>query len=160
MSHEASLRPVTPVHAMDRTDPRSDSGRPRAITRRSSRIVRRAALFAVCTIGLSGCMSAEEQRKADLGRCSGYGYAPGSEGFAACMMDIDQNRERIRAERSLQLQADLAAQNRQREAQADLYRSLSQQRIGDKSLPVCGAASGGGLDGRTGYWYGKDCRSR
>lgn len=132
-------------------------GRPRA---KAFRLSRHAALVAACAIGLAGCVSSEEQRRLDLGQCSGYGFAPGSEGFAGCMMDIDQNRERVRAERSLQLQADLAAQNRQREAQADFYKALSQQRIGDKSLPVCGAASGGGLDGRTGYWYGKDCRSR
>ena len=66
------------------------------------------------------------------------------------MMNIDRDRQHMRAERNLQIQADLAAQNREREARADLYKALSQQRVGDKTLSVCNAASGGGFDARTG----------
>ncbi len=138
----------------------AEFGRIPGTVSRSGSFGRSALLIAACAIGLAGCVSAEEQRKLDLGQCSGYGFAPDSEGFATCMMNIDRDRQHMRAERNLQIQADLAAQNREREARADLYKALSQQRVGDKTLSVCNAASGGGFDARTGYWYGKDCRSR
>ena len=49
------------------------------------------ALF--CFLGLAACTSPEEQRAQDQARCSGYGFQPGSESFAHCMMSVDMRRE-------------------------------------------------------------------
>jgi hypothetical protein len=70
---------------------------------------------------LAGCVSPEEQRAMDQAKCSGFGFAPGTEAFAHCMMGISQQREAQEAadRRQQQLNAAIADQaQRDREAQA------------------------------------------
>ena len=96
----------------------------------------------------------------DQQQCYGFGFEAGTDAFADCMMGLSQQRTQIEAERSLRLQSQLAAQNRQRETQRDLYKALSLQRSGDKSYSVCGASYDGGYNPSAGSWYGANCRSR
>jgi len=42
---------------------------------------------------LIGCVSPEEQRAVDPRQCSGYGFAPGTDAFANCMMNASQQRD-------------------------------------------------------------------
>lgn len=57
----------------------------------------RAILAALLVaIALAGCKSAAEQKADDRKTCEGYGYKPGSDDFARCMMTIDQNRAKMR----------------------------------------------------------------
>lgn len=44
-------------------------------------------------LAIAGCVSAEDQRTADQEKCASYGYQPGTEGFANCMMSQDFNRD-------------------------------------------------------------------
>lgn len=120
----------------------------------------RVGLAAGCLLALSGCVTPQERHAMDQRQCYEFGYEAGSERFADCMMGLSQQRAQIEADRSLQLRAQLAEQNRQREARQDLYKVLSQQRSGDKAFPVCGASSDGGMDRQTMTWYGPNCRSR
>ena len=96
----------------------------------------------------------------DQRQCYEFGFEAGTDSFAECMMGLTQQRTQIKADRNLQLRSQLAEQNRRREAQQDLYKILSFQRSGDKSFPVCGASSEGGMDRRTMTWYGPNCRGR
>jgi hypothetical protein len=76
------------------------------------------------------------------------------------MMGLHQQRAVAQSNSNLYWQAQLAEQNRRREAQQDLYRVMSLQRTGDPRFPVCGASSDGGMDRRTMTWYGPNCRAR
>lgn len=44
-------------------------------------------------LAAAGCVSAEDQRAADQDRCSSYGYRPGTNAFADCMMSQDFKRD-------------------------------------------------------------------
>jgi len=88
------------------------------------------------------------------------GFEPGTDGFAECMMGLHQQRAVAQSNSNLYWQAQLAEQNRRREAQQDLYKVMSLQRTGDPRFPVCGASSDGGMDRRTMTWYGPNCRAR
>ncbi|CAO4163413.1 hypothetical protein [Methylorubrum populi] len=120
----------------------------------------RLAVVGACALMLSACVSAKEQRAMDLGQCADFGFQPGTDAFAQCMMDVSQQREMMQQNRLLAQQAQLAARNREEESRRDLYRALSLQRTGDKNFPVCGASSAGGLDARNGTWYGPNCRAK
>lgn len=120
----------------------------------------RFGLAAGCALALSACVTPQEQRAMDKGQCYDFGFEPGSEGFAECMMGLHQQRADIQASRSMQLQAQLAEQSYRRDMQQDRYKALSLQRSGDKTFPICGASSDGGMDRRTMTWFGPNCRAR
>jgi hypothetical protein len=61
----------------------------------------------VCVILLASCTSPEEQRAMDQQQCIGYGFTPGTDGAANCMMGIAQQRR-----------AEWAADQRQRDQNA------------------------------------------
>ena len=115
-----------------------------------------AVLATVC-VSLAGCISPEEQHAQDQQTCAGYGFAPGTDAFAHCMMTTAQQRDAIAAAR----QQQQAAINAQRQQQAGYYKQLSLQRSGDTRFPICNAASpDNGLDITTSSWYGSNCRAR
>ena len=53
----------------------------------------KTCLFALGMLVLVGCVTAEDESKT----CQGYGFKPGSEAFAGCMMDLDNRRSDRRA---------------------------------------------------------------
>lgn len=78
--------------------------------------VRRAIIVGVAAFGLLGCVSAEEQRAMDLQRCGGFGFAPGSDGMANCLLSVTQQREaEAAAERRAFEQNRLISDQRNRE---------------------------------------------
>ena len=89
----------------------------------------------------------------DQNQCYAFGFEPGTDGFAECMMGLHQERAAAQASRDLSWQARVAEQNRRREARHDLYKMMSLQRSGDPRFPVCGASSEGGMDRRTTVSY-------
>lgn len=94
----------------------------------------------------SGCTTPEEQRAMDQQRCAGYGFQPGTDAFAQCMMQTSMQRDAV------------AEARKDRDAR---YRILSQQRSGDPRFPVCGAAMPDvHLDASTGTWFGPNCRAK
>lgn len=117
-------------------------------------------LVGACALTLSACVSAKEQRAMDQDKCVGFGFEAGTDAFAQCMMGVSQQRDALRQNEQLARQARISAQNQEDERRRALYRALSQQRSGDKSFPVCGAGSGGGLDVQSGTWAGPNCRAR
>ena len=96
----------------------------------------------------------------DQNQCYGFGFEPGTDAFAQCMMGLHQDRAAAEAATNRYWSAQLAEQNRRREAQRDLYKVMSLQRSGDARFPVCGASYDGGMDHRTMTWYGPNCRAR
>jgi hypothetical protein len=48
--------------------------------------------LAAMTIGLTACVSPAEQKAADSKQCQGYGFSPGTDAFANCMMTISNRR--------------------------------------------------------------------
>lgn len=116
--------------------------------------VSRATALGFGMLLLAGCAdlarmdAAQKQAQMDAFRqkCTDYGYTPGTDRFADCMMQQDNQ----------------AAYERQRKQDLDARkRALSLQRSGDTRFPVCGAASpGASLDAMGGFWYGDDCRAR
>ncbi|WP_460556959.1 hypothetical protein [Comamonas piscis] len=107
-------------------------------------------LFAlgVSMLVLAGCGSApsQSQTEADQGRCAGYGYQPGTDSFAKCMMTVDVAREKRDA----------------RDHPSDArMKSLSIERNGDTRFPICSAAGmDNNLDTVNNAWYGPNCRQR
>lgn len=96
----------------------------------------------------TGCatVSPEQQRTADQARCAGYGYQPGTDAFANCMMKVDTRRQ-DRADAKAQDDADMKA--------------LSIRRNGDTRFPVCGASMmDANLDTVNNAWYGPNCREK
>jgi hypothetical protein len=50
--------------------------------------------IAACTLLLTGCgPNPAEQRAMDQQKCGSYGFNPGTEAFADCMMTVTQQRE-------------------------------------------------------------------
>jgi hypothetical protein len=66
---------------------------------------------------LVGCVSPEEQRAMDQQQCSGYGFTPGSDAFANCMMHTSQQRDAQTAADRRAADDRAAADRRAREAQ-------------------------------------------
>lgn len=52
----------------------------------------RYLLIALVPLAVAGCVSAEDQRAMDEEKCTSYGYRPGTDRFADCMMSRDQQR--------------------------------------------------------------------
>jgi hypothetical protein len=52
------------------------------------RVVGLIGLAAVALM-LAGCMTAEERRAADEGRCRSYGFRPNTDAFAECLQRLD-----------------------------------------------------------------------
>lgn len=50
------------------------------------------ALAGIATTLLAACLTPAEQKAADSRECEGYGFAPGSDAFANCMMTIANRR--------------------------------------------------------------------
>ena len=117
-------------------------------------------LAAAFTLGLAACVTPQERHAMDNGQCYEFGFEPGTDAFAQCMMDLHQQRALTQANRDLYWQSHFAEQTRLREAQQDLYKQVSLQRSGDPRFSVCGASSEGGLDRRTMTWFGPNCRAR
>ncbi len=44
-------------------------------------------------LAITGCVSTEDQQAADRQKCSSYGFAPGTDAFANCMMNRDWKRD-------------------------------------------------------------------
>jgi hypothetical protein len=107
------------------------------------------ALLALGTLLLSGCVTPEqkaaEQHANDQRKCEGFGFQPGTDKFAECMMQRDAQAS-YREERQQDMQ--------------EHYRQLSLQRSGDERFPICGAASRDSHLDVSGFWYGPDCRAR
>lgn len=115
---------------------------------------------AACVPGLAACVTPQERHALDRNQCYAFGFETETDAFAECMMGLHQQRAIAEATSSLSWQAQLAEQNRRREARQDLYRIASLQRSGDPLFPVCGPSSDGGMDRRTMTWYGANCRAR
>ncbi|WP_107351999.1 hypothetical protein [Methylobacterium sp. Leaf361] len=122
--------------------------------------IAKLGLAAACALGLAACVTPQERHALDQNQCYAFGFEPGTDGFAECMMGLHQQRAVAQSNSNLYWQAQLAEQNRRREAQQDLYKVMSLQRTGDARFPVCGASSDGGMDRRTMTWYGPNCRAR
>lgn len=88
------------------------------------------AVIALMAALLAGCAPSPEQQAAmaaaqraqDQGRCSGFGFQPGTDAFAHCMMTISTQRD-----------ADAAADQRAKAAQAaaDQRAKVAQQQADD-----------------------------
>lgn len=105
-----------------------------------------AVIGVVFSLSLTACgaVTPQQQHASDESTCAGYGYQPGTDKFADCMMKTAQRREDSKA-----------AQDSQREA----TRQRSIRRNGDARFPVCTASNmDASLDISTGKWFGPDCR--
>lgn len=112
--------------------------------------MRRYALVLLVFVftGTAGCetVSPEQQHAADQAKCAGYGYQPGTDQFANCMMKVDTRRE-DKAAAQAQSDADMKAQ--------------SIRRNGDTRFPVCSASNmDANLDTVNNAWYGPNCREK
>jgi hypothetical protein len=52
----------------------------------------RSAPLALTALVVAACVSPAEQKAADTKQCQGYGFTPGSDAFANCMMTIANRR--------------------------------------------------------------------
>lgn len=87
-----------------------------------------------------------QQHADDQAKCAGYGYQPGTDQFADCMMKLDTRRQH---------QADS-----QKQSDSDM-KARSIKRNGDTRFPVCSAAMlDANLDTMNNAWYGPDCREK
>ncbi len=55
-------------------------------------VAARLILASLAFAALSGCMTAQQIRMADDGRCQGYGFRPGTDAFSKCLQNIDLDR--------------------------------------------------------------------
>jgi len=111
-------------------------------------VFKKLSAVLVATLVLAGCGSAPSQSRAevDQGRCAGYGYQPGTDAFAKCLMTIDVAREKR------------DAQDHPSDAR---MKALSIERNGDTRFPICSAAGmDNNLDTFNNAWYGPNCRQR
>jgi len=100
-------------------------------------------------LALAGCaapMTPEQQTAADRQACASYGFTPGTDRYAECMMQTSQRRE---------------DSDERKKRQRESIRQLSIQRNGDPRFPVCGAAMpDASLDIANNKWFGADCREQ
>lgn len=76
--------------------------------------------------------------------CESFGFTPGTDSFANCMLQLTLQKNEHRAP--------------DRDTLIKRYRELSRQRQGDARYPVCSAANmQAELDIETGKWVGDDC---
>lgn len=90
--------------------------------------VAKLGLVAACTLGLAACVTPQERRAMDQRQCYEFGFEPGTDAFAQCMMGLHQDRAAAEAASNRFWQAQRAEQNRREEAQRDLYRAMSSRR--------------------------------
>jgi hypothetical protein len=108
----------------------------------------RAVVVGSCLLAafLTGC-NAEEQKKIDMQACSGYGFKPGTNEYAACMMQTAQNRaaQQAASQRqqsyndtiAQQAQKDRDAQEQaQRDAQNAAHQAEIQNMMTSTSIPA------------------------
>lgn len=50
-------------------------------------------LIGGCALLVSGCVSPEQQRAMDRQKCGDFGFVPGTNAFAHCVMTVTQQRE-------------------------------------------------------------------
>lgn len=87
-----------------------------------------------------------EQRADDQQRCSDYGYAPGTDAFADCMMHRSDRRE---------------AREQRDNDRLERLRQQALDRSGDERFPLCSAANmDAHLDTVGNFWYAEGCRAR
>ena len=95
---------------------------------------------------LAAC-NAEEQQKLDMQACTGYGFKPGTNEYAACMMQTAQNRaaQQAASQRqqsyndtiAQQAQKDRDAQQQaQNDAQNAAHQAEIQKMMTDTSIPT------------------------
>lgn len=53
----------------------------------------RYLLLALLPLAAAGCVSAEDQRAADQNKCASFGFQPGTDAFANCMMKQNAQRD-------------------------------------------------------------------
>jgi tRNA pseudouridine32 synthase/23S rRNA pseudouridine746 synthase/23S rRNA pseudouridine1911/1915/1917 synthase len=75
------------------------------------------ALFGTAFALVAGCVSPEEQRAMDQRQCTGYGFTPGTDAFANCMMNTSQQRD-AQAAADRRAAADREAADRRAKAAA------------------------------------------
>jgi hypothetical protein len=103
-------------------------------------------LFCIAGMASGQTLSPQEQHAADQDKCAGYGFRPGSDEFAHCMMKLDDKREHHAA-------------NAKDDDAAMKARSI--RRNGDTRYPVCSAAMlDANLDTYNNAWYGPNCREK
>jgi hypothetical protein len=102
----------------------------------------------VCLIATTGCQTAfaDHKQSDDKKKCTGYGFQPGTDKFAECMMKLDEKRE------------NAAADAKDDDAR---MKALSIKRNGDTRFPICSAAMmDANLDTVNNAWYGPNCRQK
>jgi hypothetical protein len=109
-------------------------------------------VIAVASLGviLDGCVDPAQvraqQHAADEQQCAGYGFQPGTDAYANCMMKQSDRRE------------DQARRDQDRLAR---LRQKALDRSGDDHYPICSAASPDThLDTVGNFWYAEGCRAR
>ena len=81
---------------------------------------------------LWGCgPTAEEQRAMDQQRCAGFGFSPGTDNFAHCMMSVTQQRE-AQGAADQRAAADRAAADRRAQAADQAAKDRADQDAWDK----------------------------
>lgn len=71
----------------------------------------------VMCVLLTGCISVEQQRAMDQQRCQDFGFMPGTDAMANCMMNVSQQR-----------QAEIAAQQRENTRNQMISNQMEQNR--------------------------------
>jgi hypothetical protein len=111
--------------------------------------MRRYALLPMLFVlaNTASCQTSGPQQHADdQAKCAGYGYQPGTDQFANCMMKLDSRHQ------------DQAASQQQSDAN---MKALSIKRNGDTRFPVCSASMmDANLDTVNNAWYGPNCREK
>jgi len=88
------------------------------------------SVFAMAVAFLAGCVSPEEQCAMDQRQCTGYGFAPGTDAFANCMMTTSQQRDAQMAADRRAADERAAADRRAREAQDQADQDAWDKRTG------------------------------
>ena len=103
--------------------------------------VRAVVILSGIAVGLAGCVSPEEQRAADQQQCAGFGFTPGTDAFASCMLKITQQRQaEIAAQQRQQQRLDAVAaeQDKQRQAEQDAANKAASEKSYQDWLTLSG----------------------
>lgn len=106
----------------------------------------RRLMFALVPLALTACVSAEDQRSIDQDKCVSFGFQPGTDAFANCMMqqsakhDEDERRsmDRIRA----QEQRDKDRKEARRRSDSDIDTRPQYDRDGNPNFDTQGNYQG------------------
>lgn len=113
----------------------------------------------LCSLGACADMErmaqeqAAQQRAADRDKCASYGYQPGSDAFADCMMTQDHRREAARADAA---RRDAEAKEREKDRQA-AQRAADEQADRKRSDDAMRAMETGNLHPDITMPTGSDC---